>query len=51
VERMPSLLAGPVDHIAEQLQRRRERHGVSYLVVSDRHLERFAPVVERLAGS
>jgi probable F420-dependent oxidoreductase len=51
VERMPSVLAGPVDHIAEQLQRRRERHGVSYLVVSDRHLERFAPVVERLAGS
>ncbi len=50
VERMPSLLAGPVDHIAEQVELRRERFGFSYLVVSDRHMERFAPVVERLAG-
>jgi probable F420-dependent oxidoreductase len=51
VERMPSVLAGPVDHIAAQLQQRRERYGVSYLVVSDRDMERFAPLVERLAGS
>ena len=51
VERMPSVLAGPVEHIAAQLQQRRERYGVSYLVVSDRDMERFAPVVERLAGS
>jgi probable F420-dependent oxidoreductase len=51
VERMPSILAGPVEHIAERLQQRRERHGFSYLVVSNRHMERFAPVVERLAGS
>jgi probable F420-dependent oxidoreductase len=50
VERMPSLLVGPVEHIAEQLQQRREGYGFSYLVVSDRHMERFAPVVERLAG-
>jgi probable F420-dependent oxidoreductase len=50
VERMPSLLLGPVDQIAEQVERRRERFGMSYLVVSDRHMERFAPVVERLAG-
>jgi probable F420-dependent oxidoreductase len=50
VERMPSLLVGPVDHIAEQVELRRERFGFSYLVVSDQHMERFAPVVDRLAG-
>ncbi len=50
VERMPSLLIGSVDRISDQVQRRRERFGMSYLVVSDRHMERFSPVVERLAG-
>jgi alkanesulfonate monooxygenase SsuD/methylene tetrahydromethanopterin reductase-like flavin-dependent oxidoreductase (luciferase family) len=50
VERMPSLLLGPVDRIAEQVERQREQLGFSYLIVSDEHMERFAPVVERLAG-
>ena len=50
VERMPSLLIGSVDQIAEQVERQRERFAISYVVVSDRHMERFAPVVERLAG-
>jgi probable F420-dependent oxidoreductase len=48
---MPSLFLGPVDRIAEEMRARRERYGFSYYVVSDRHMERTAPVVERLAGS
>jgi probable F420-dependent oxidoreductase len=48
---MASLFLGPVDRIAEEMQARRERYGFSYYVVSDRHMERAAPVVERLAGS
>ncbi len=50
VERMPSLLLGSVDQIVEQVERQRERFGISYLVVSDQHMERFAPVVDCLAG-
>jgi probable F420-dependent oxidoreductase len=47
---MPSMLLGPVERIADQLQERRERFGLSYYVVSDELLETAAPVVERLAG-
>jgi hypothetical protein len=32
------------------VERQRERFGISYLVVSDQHMERFAPVVDCLAG-
>ena len=45
---MPSVLVGPADRMAEQLVARRERYGFSYLVVSDRSMEEFAPVVSRL---
>ena len=48
---MPSVLAGPVDQIVEQLRARRERFGFSYYVVSDRVMADFAPVVARLAGA
>jgi probable F420-dependent oxidoreductase len=48
---MPALLVGSADHIAEQLLARRERFGFSYYVVSDAHMDSFAPVVERLAGA
>ena len=47
---MPSMLLGPVERIADQLQERRERFGLSYYVVSDELLETAAPLVERLAG-
>jgi hypothetical protein len=47
---MPSVVAGPADRIAEELQARRDRYGFSYLVVADGDMETFAPVVERLAG-
>ena len=41
---------GTIDEICEQLLRRRERWGVSYVVIGDDIFEAFAPVVERLAG-
>jgi probable F420-dependent oxidoreductase len=47
---MPSVVAGPADRVAEELQHRRERYGLSYLMVADGDIEAFAPVVERLAG-
>ena len=47
---MPSVLVGSTARIAEVAQARRERFGLSYLVVADQDLEAFAPVVEQLAG-
>jgi probable F420-dependent oxidoreductase len=42
---------GTVDEICDQLVERRERWGVSYVVLGDDNYEQFAPVVERLAGT
>jgi len=54
----PQALIGSVEGIVETLQARRERFGVSYVVVRDSDagspvsiMEAFAPVVARLAGS
>jgi len=44
-------LSGSTEAMCEQLQLRRERLGVSYLLVSDELMDDFAPVVERLSGS
>ena len=46
----PLVLLGTVDEIAETLLERRERYGLSYIVVMDTVMEAFAPVVERLTG-
>jgi probable F420-dependent oxidoreductase len=46
----PSVLLGTVDEIVETLQERRERFGLSYIVVLEPVMEAFAPVVARLAG-
>lgn len=46
----PHALFGSVDAICEELERRRELHGISYITVSDTNLEAFAPVVARLTG-
>jgi hypothetical protein len=48
---MPSMLIGTVDEIIENLLQRRRRYGLSYVVVSDRMLEAFAPIVRALLGS
>ena len=47
----PHTLIGSVDAICEQLQARRELYGISYITVSVRVAEAFAPVVERLSGT
>jgi probable F420-dependent oxidoreductase len=50
----PHCLIGSVDYICEELQRRREAYGISYVAVMDdgenNMVEAFAPVVKRLAG-
>ena len=46
---VPIVLVGTVEQIIEDLQRRRDMYGFSYIVVHD--LEGFAPVVAALAGT
>lgn len=46
----PQALIGTADQIAEGLRERRERYGISYVVVFERSMDEFAPVVARLAG-
>jgi probable F420-dependent oxidoreductase len=47
---MPSVFIGSVSEIVDQMEERRARYGFSYYVVSDRQLDRVAPLVTRLAG-
>jgi probable F420-dependent oxidoreductase len=47
---MPSVFIGSLDVIAEQMDERRACYGFSYYVVSDRQLDRVAPLVTRLAS-
>lgn len=47
----PFSLIGTVEYMVETLQRRREELGISYLTVTFRDMEAFAPVVARLADS
>jgi hypothetical protein len=47
----PSFLVGSLDAIVDQLQARRERLGISYVMIFDRVMDAFAPVVARLAGT
>ena len=50
----PHNLIGSVDYICDELQRRREAYGISYITVLDdgenNMIEQFAPIVARLAG-
>jgi len=45
-----SVLRGTVSEMCDELQRRRELLGSSYITVSEPMLDAFAPVVETLAG-
>ena len=47
----PHLLIGSVDTIAATLQEARERWGISYLTIPERHMQELAPVVARLRGT
>jgi hypothetical protein len=46
----PHALFGSVDSICEELERRRETFGISYITVNEDAMDAFAPVVTRLAG-
>jgi len=46
----PFVLLGSADDMVEQLLRRRETLGASYITLPETFTEAFAPVVERLAG-
>jgi hypothetical protein len=45
-----SVLRGTVDEMCDELQRRRESLGVSYITVSEPMMEQFAPVAYALDG-
>jgi hypothetical protein len=44
------ILRGTAREMADELQRRRDRLGISYVSVNAAYLDEFAPVVELLAG-
>ena len=46
----PHVLIGTVEGICDELERRREAYGISYVTVGDGNIEAFAPVVARLSG-
>jgi len=48
--RHPHALFGSVDAICDELERRRELHGISYITVGKDNMDSFAPVVDRLSG-
>jgi probable F420-dependent oxidoreductase len=48
--RHPHGLIGTPDALCEELERRRETYGISYVTVGDAAIDAFAPVVARLAG-
>ena len=50
MKKHPHALFGSVDEICDELERRRELHGISYITVGKDNMEAFAPVVDRLSG-
>jgi hypothetical protein len=47
----PHALFGDVAEVCEELERRRERYGISYVTVGAEARDAFAPVVAKLSGS
>jgi probable F420-dependent oxidoreductase len=47
----PHGLFGTTEQICETLIERRERYGISYITVAQRHVDEFAPVVAALTGA
>ena len=47
----PHFLIGTVDEVVEMLRERRERYGISFVILPGDVAEAFAPVVERLTGT
>jgi probable F420-dependent oxidoreductase len=51
VLKSPDYLIGTADQIAEHLQLQRERYCIARITVYQQDLDRFAPIVSRLAGT
>jgi probable F420-dependent oxidoreductase len=47
----PHFLVGSIDQIVEALRERRERYGISFVILPGEVAEDFAPVVARLSGT
>jgi hypothetical protein len=47
----PAVLVGTLDEICQDLQARRDRWQMSYVVVPEEFVDVLAPVVSRLAGT
>jgi probable F420-dependent oxidoreductase len=50
MRRHPHALIGSAEAIGDELERRRETYGISYVTVGDTAMDAFAPVVARLTG-
>ncbi|MDG2276889.1 MAG: TIGR03621 family F420-dependent LLM class oxidoreductase [Pseudomonadales bacterium] len=50
MERHPHALFGSVEAIVDELERRREKYGISYVTINAQNMDAFAPIVERLSG-
>ena len=48
---MPHFLIGTIDQMIEDIRARRERYGISHIVVPDSAAEELGPIVERLTGT
>jgi probable F420-dependent oxidoreductase len=48
---MPHFLIGTIDQLADDLMARRDRFGISFIVVQGEVAEELAPLVERLSGT
>jgi hypothetical protein len=46
-----AVLVGSEQEVVDQLLARRERWGLSYVVVGDENVDEFAPVVAKLTGT
>jgi hypothetical protein len=46
----PHTLIGSLDSMVEDLERRREEYGLSYIVVPEDKMEPLAPIIARLKG-
>ena len=47
----PHFLIGTVDEIVQDLLARRERYGITYVIINSDGAEAFAPIVQRLRGT
>ncbi len=47
----PHALVGSIDYMCEELERRREIYGFSYVSILDRCIDGMAPIVEKLSGT